>query len=844
MLAEERGGALRRRLLRTLRRSILYIIQVTKALFQTSRWFIGGCWRFSWLRRVSDGQNTHSTRPTTRRKLSAVEFLEKFSQGPETESEWNLILWRVTFPMLTLVLFTLLAVLGKFGHMIYSFLVCPVWYFSQLVLVTQPFLLVFKFDDVDHRIRSRIWHILAVMSVAISIMEWYLSAPSSGIPLASLSSAVRARFQHHSWIIANTVFGGLALIAIPRYFYFQRRIGARDTYESLSGSSSAFISLVPSTSGPEGFEETLSIRSTPTPPGSNRGSNTSTGASGPPGSSRGYSSVVVTSLIDEPSQRRSRLVMLCITCGLLVWVAMISSYTSTRGTEANPRYWFTTYLLSPLACVILLYTLRHSTSSRSGFSFEHVVTYSVLIVHLPAFLGHLCFRLFAIVELADPAHPSHAAANGIAHDGTNNFTASTSWMKLGISVLYLIVMQTYFFVMTQVVNAMSEPFAHPTLLYLGQLYYYLFWYVLVGSDTPIDMLYWGMLLVNNVHIAFLNTGFYADVKQSSTGCFSIPTMTTLKLRSSMAMCFRATTMTMISAAQGSDLDGSSSGPYQDDPHGHHGGMSEFDVGLTGDDSPSHTLHRLNRRTTTAAADDSSVSDGNSELDPHNGQATGRRRNSMSMLAASAKSLLSFGGSTTSATIHFSSSSCDRKCSDGSGCGRCSRHSTKSHPRPQRTDTEGSRMPKTSTEQLRPLYFLMKLAEQDNMADTTALILVPSLLTLLAVLDKPSQGFSILADQLNMWVRCICMFIARLGGAYLAREIFTYKLRSRLRLHSSSAREQDVLNTIEGMSTRLWIQKLMLQDFHRQFWYLTIVTIVVTFACFERIELPARFALLT
>jgi hypothetical protein len=352
----------------------------------------------------------------------------------------------------------------------------------------------------------------------------------------------------------------------------------------------------------------------------------------------------------------------------------------------------------------------------STFCFEHLIAYSIVVVHLPMFLGHLCLKLFAMAE------------DGASRDWDPTWS---SWMKFGVSILYLFTMQCYFYVLTHVVNAMSEPFSHPSLLYIGQLYYYLFWYILVGSDTPFDALYWGMLLVNNIHIAFLNTGIYSDVKESSVSCLAVPIA---------AACVPATNTSIPSSTSIADLQ-----------------------------EATHPLSPKSLREKLA--------------------------------------------------------SYPRNCS------------TNSRSHGNRCRVEGAnRSHGQSTEHLRPLYFLMKLAEQDNMADTTALILVPSLLTLLAVLDKPSHGFSILYEQMNMWLRCICMFIGRLGGAYLAREIFTFKLRTRLRSGN--------VGTIEGISTRLWIQRLMLQDFHRHYWYLMVVTIVVTFACFERIDLPFRFALLT
>ncbi|KAI9907237.1 hypothetical protein PsorP6_003667 [Peronosclerospora sorghi] len=157
-------------------------------------------------------------------------------------------------------------------------------------------------------------------------------------------------------------------------------------------------------------------------------------------------------------------------------------------------------------------------------------------------------------------------------------------------------------------------------------------------------------------------------------------------------------------------------------------------------------------------------------------------------------------------------------------------------------------PRSATcDTLRPLYFLMNLAEQDNMADTTALILVPSLLTLLAVFEKPGNVLSVLQAQTNLWMRCVCMFIGCLGGAFLAREIFTCKLRLRLRVSNNldkASQSDGIGGSIDGMPARLWIQRLMLKDFHAQLWYLTAVTIVVTFGCFARVDVPLRFALLS
>jgi hypothetical protein len=51
----------------------------------------------------------------------------------------------------------------------------------------------------------------------------------------------------------------------------------------------------------------------------------------------------------------------------------------------------------------------------------------------------------------------------------------------------------------------------PEFLFLGQLYFYVFWYLLVASDFPVDGLYWSMLVLSNVHFALSNTSSYGEV---------------------------------------------------------------------------------------------------------------------------------------------------------------------------------------------------------------------------------------------------------------------------------------------------------------------------------------------
>ncbi|TDH65915.1 hypothetical protein CCR75_004038 [Bremia lactucae] len=728
---------------------------------------------------------TAGPRRAGRQSHAALELLEKFRHGPETHSEWNLLLWRATFPLVSLVLLTLLCIAGQFGHAAYSLVVNPVWYLCNFALVTTPFLLVFRFSSLDENEatdpQANIWYVLAAISAAISLIEWCLSMPAS----------------KYSWIVGNTLFGIVSLVAVPLYFSTQHRT-SRSQYEALvmQENEQDFMQNV-AEERKNVFEESWR--------------------------SRHELNETVT---------MTRLLYGCGFCALVLWLVMFMSYSSAQEGGAATSTWFPLYLLSPFLCIVLFY----SRGSKLRFSYEHAVAYSTLVVHIPLFLGHLCVRLFAMAE--DPA--------------TSSPTTRESWLKLAISVIYLLMMQSYFFVITHMVHSMSEPFAHPSLLYVGQLYYYVYWYILVGTDTPIDALYWAMLLLNNIHIAFLNTGIYTDFKRVSSVWLETPLH--VDVCTSMSVCLRTT----LSAVDGSrclwhrrlhdrqsllrlncGVVGAAAMESQ----------SEF---LEGADSESeHSYSDSSNEflvTQIADAKDPIVDlsqlpswrdSGSRNRDRVRGMKCIRRvaetstNNPLPPQKTNSRKPLCFSKKCTPAHTNYTK----RNQSSRSSIAGVSSALSTAH--------FDARI--ATSDALKPLYYLMKLAEQDNMADTTALILVPSLLTLLAVFEKPGSAFVVLQDQTNLWLRCVCMFIGRLGGAFLAREIFTCKLRSRLRMSnedvSETAQSTPVNGSIDGMPARLWIQHLMLQDFHAHFWYLTAVTIVVTFGCFARIELPLRFALL-
>ncbi|KAL7692556.1 hypothetical protein Plhal304r1_c006g0024621 [Plasmopara halstedii] len=742
-----------------------------------------------------------TSRRARRQSHAALELLRKFRHGPENHSEWNLFLWRATFPLISLILLTLLCIVGHFGHTAYSLIVNPVWYLCNFVLVTMPFLLVFRFsglnDVLNTESQSTIWYGLATVSGAISLVEWYMSLPAS----------------RYSWIVGNTLFGIVALGAIPLFFSIQSRT-SRSQYEALIRHEQEQDELRPV---PEEKEDASSDRETKKGIASQKLAEDSKEArKGKENKIQGQRKHVMM----------TRLLYGCGFSALVLWLVMFCSYSSAQGGEAVTSLWFLLYSLSPVLFVVLFC----SRKVQVRFSFEHAVAYSTLVVHLPLFFGHFCVRLFTLTEDSTATSPTHVE----------------SWLKLAVSVLYLLLMQGYFFVITYMVNSMSEPFAHPSLLYVGQLYYYVYWYILVGTDTPIDGLYWAMLLLNNIHIAFLNTGVYTDFKRVSTVWLTTPLH--VNLSSSVAVCLRTTTSAMATsrcrpqrkAFNGESLLGFSCGVA---------GAAVVEtqselLDVQNEEYDFNPLDGLDGETRLQHIDDKGPSVSTNQL-PSWEETENRnweRDYYLTNRASTDAHSPTHKGKTNLMFFGEKCSLAQRNCRE---CGKSSQSGVVTMASGPSTSNVDFRT--ATSNSLKPLYFLMKLAEQDNMADTTALILVPSLLTLLAVFEKPGSALTVLQDQANLWLRCVCMFIGRLGGSFLAREIFTCKLRTRLRSSLEDfgdvTQSDPISGCIDGVPARLWIQRLMLHDFHAQFGYLTAVTVVVTFGCFARIDLPLRFALL-
>nr|CCA14918.1 transmembrane protein putative [Albugo laibachii Nc14] len=727
----------------------------------------------------------------------------------------------------------------------YGFCASCMWYFSNLLIMTYPFVLIYQFYELqdthtsetlkepegrktqfilsDFQFHALLWKRLGLVSVAISIVEVSLWLQKSSITVSSRRQlgmgtyTTYGQFQPMAWITGNTLFGITAFLAIPFFLKSQARSNriAKDIERNSIDQS------LPS----GGLDHLPSAR------------------------------VVVAADRQSYSQTITVSIVSCVITWLVMFV-IYSSMNTTSATRADAksdengappgpggiRAWFILQVLSLVLCIILFVTHQYQTKS-SSHSFNHIVLYSTIMVHLPLFLGHFCLRLFVLAELEEAEELASLQKKMMLDSAGERWI---SVVKFGISMLYLTVMQCYFHVMTRVVTHMAEPFAHPSLLYIGQLYYYMFWYIMVSSETPIDGLYWAMLLLNIIHIAFLNTGFYSDMRQKATqsstsvaSCLMVAAPIPEKAGVLVGICFQATTnlASNLSRRKKAFVNHKSFLPLTPTEQ-LVDTQPQFNRAGAMSDLPTRRQRR-NSRTRRSDEDDASSETicGSQEV------------SNITILDPNVSEYVDdvYKKETGSSKPCFNAST---YCGPRSLSMYCNALGGKNSGESLMEVTTLNRSSGDSNDtQLRPLYFLMKLAEQDNMADSTALILVPALLTILAIAAKPSECLKVIYQRRNMWLRCVCMFLGRLGSAFLTREIFAFKLKSRL---FRSSRDSESTSTVEGqgvpapeeVSTRLWIQRLMLRDFHRQFGYFTAVTMIVTFACFERPEVPYRFALLT
>lgn len=116
-------------------------------------------------------------------------------------------------------------------------------------------------------------------------------------------------------------------------------------------------------------------------------------------------------------------------------------------------------------------------------SFAYVLHYSVIVMRMPDFIGHVTVALFSQLEAtAVTLYPSRLLL-----------------VKLASRVAYFLVVQVYFNVLYGVCARMGARDRAHRFLFVGQVYYYMLWYMVIAVDDGTSWLFWAMLLLMNVN---------------------------------------------------------------------------------------------------------------------------------------------------------------------------------------------------------------------------------------------------------------------------------------------------------------------------------------------------------
>jgi hypothetical protein len=169
---------------------------------------------------------------------------------------------------------------------------------------------------------------------------------------------------------------------------------------------------------------------------------------------------------------------------------LLCSYVSYN-TDENYWVWLTPLFLIH-TCAVLL-----DANKNLSYNFKYVIFYCSVMLRTPDFLGH------AVMHYHDKIESYFATLN------EHEYTLQT--FKVLFSLIFLMVMTMYVVVLKFVVQRMATKYSSSRFLYVGQLYYYMFWYLLIVEEKPTDWTFWAMLLLQNLNYVLMNTGVYEDL---------------------------------------------------------------------------------------------------------------------------------------------------------------------------------------------------------------------------------------------------------------------------------------------------------------------------------------------
>jgi hypothetical protein len=130
------------------------------------------------------------------------------------------------------------------------------------------------------------------------------------------------------------------------------------------------------------------------------------------------------------------------------------------------------------------------------FSLSYLIIFNLVLLRVPDFLGH------ASLHYLSQAHKH----------------LDPTWATLLLSFSFVIAMEIYTRVLLVVTAHMTTANIFPRFLFVAQLYYYLFWYMMLMVLTPSgleEIRFWVMVVVMNLQYLASNS---ASTRASSAPC--------------------------------------------------------------------------------------------------------------------------------------------------------------------------------------------------------------------------------------------------------------------------------------------------------------------------------------
>lgn len=648
------------------------------------------------------------------------------------------LLRRAAVPLLPLMMCLSAVAAGELNAWLYAAVVVPMWHFLNNMLLFYPFCvlypkLAFKWNSKP---------LLVMCSLFAAIFSFIEAMVAVQSPLIG-------------YAVGNTLMGSVGVVGVPVLVYLRgvkvkddrdgRGSGGGGRRNRRGSGASSTMTVAPGGSGTGG--------SPPRVPASRSGSGSSSfgGGSSHDGSSSdggghsgGDASNEGARLIIEAqsaarrraqttSQAKMRINMsgsdvlpIILSAATLVFTGAVMwmSYLATD-LEERHFYWRLLSLILPPQIILV----ARDWSKPLTYSFPYAVFYTVVVLRMPDFLGHLALHVFGLIE---------STARGQTPEWV-------SMVKFSLSVGYVTGMALYFMMLSRVTSMMCEANIYPRFLFMPQVFYYFFWYLLLGSESVYDWLFWAMLLLMNANYIMGSTGMYLDLLRGAVPCTGAinsclgPVMPNVAIKSPSGRWSSRPASPFIGV---------------DASMARHRGSAMGLAAMLQPQPPSASAS-----VSFGGGGSNSSGDGGGSGGGSGGAAARSLRGSRSMMARKgrAPSLRSFGAATSVA------SSIDNTPRDAALVG----------------------LNYQEREAVRQLLFRVKLAEQDTLADLVCLVLVPSLITAVAMLgtdDGDGHGMrsGIATARIalpQLWMRFLCMAIMRTISARVSRAVFARKFKS-------------------------------------------------------------------